>query len=690
VSRGNSGSSPPAPQVQSRGIDFGTLSGSVDTMPPVVVSQVALRGIPMVDSQVYSAASATHQTFNQARTDNIAAVGSPRSIARSPRPLRSQPDERSPTQDHAVHGRSLLSGVAATESRGRDVGGPIGYPQVQQQTRTTVSPQPPRTAPVSPSQAVVGVGNRQAAAGNSRSGGTGQPALVSLTQSGGDVGMLTCAPRNQDEEVGGSLAPSAQQPGSSAITARQLGQLEAIAAHGTGYRQGEQQQRELQLSEAAVTDAGWTRVRPDGALASAAGGPAQPQSDTGQETPGQLYSGGCKDMPVPTSPQEMQRIRNGGLLKMETPTEWSVDSHRKSPSPERVDTGHESVPVAVQRLLPTSARSPRPSSQEQSSLSPGRRAPSQQGSLSPGRSPGPSARGRAAPQEVAEPPPRGKLPATLADMVAYSDSRTAAAMEAAPVSFGSAMHSDKVSPMVMIRSTAPSSRRNMADPLPTEASTSSVGSGTLPLQDSITSTIDSASSFHRKQGGSRAPASRGRALNSSTGFRSAVAGSSNGFASAKTAPSRGPSTEFSPGLGFGDRPAGTAQMSQSASSWRATQAEGPMQMSQSCSSFHPVPVEGASPPPRRTRTAGGQRDITWGSRSTGSLPLTFGGARNISTASPSPMRPRRTQPISGNDRMAQAELAAANSESHLPELLPAFKPGKIHKGPKPPSWLVAL
>jgi len=262
------------------------------------------------------------------------------------------------------------------------------------------------------------------------------------------------------------------------------------------------------------------------------------------------------------------------------------------------------------------------------------------------------------------------------------------------------------SPPVRNRSTAMAhGKRNFADPLPTEVSTSSVGS-CLPAQDSITSTVGSVSSAYlknpsSKQGGSRAPASRtlpGKGMSSSAGFAQAPSGTSlrsmlsssagfnNGAASSSagfsgmpktTVPGggmpKGPGAEFSVPLGFGSPPT------------RSATAQAPRTSGLSG-------AEGTSPhKPMRTLTAGGQRDVTWGSRSTGSLPLTNTAGRNAGrVASSSPMKPKCRLSGGNDDKAAKAELAAAHSEGHLPELLPAFKPGRIQKGPKAPSWLVAI
>jgi len=123
------------------------------------------------------------------------------------------------------------------------------------------------------------------------------------------------------------------------------------------------------------------------------------------------------------------------------------------------------------------------------------------------------------------------------------------------------------------------------------------------------------------------------------------------------------------------------------------------QMSQSASSWRPA--EGASADTRRTQTAGGQRHVSFVTRSTGSLPLTNTSGRHTSSGAPagSPTLPapaqKRGRGGAKDDKSrpstskAKAEVEAAQNEGHLPELLPAFKPGKIHKS-KVPAWLVAL
>jgi len=660
------GSAETAPRAATAGSPV--LRGAAGAYPPMVVTSEAPR--PLVPLQGGKPASASLQAFHKAREQNIGGIAG----QAAPRPL-SQSPERSSSPTRAV------SRAVVPE-----------YTQVPQlastQTRSATDPMPQTVRIASPQPAP----SRQAVAQLQRSVATPQPRVVSPSPSGNVVGMVVSGSRNMPATSSPSI-DSGQQTSSSDARARQIGQLEAIAASRPQFVQ---QDRELQISP----DSGWSRLP--------VGGPASSAPTSSSQQP--------HEMPGPNSPtSEAQRPRSGGLLKMETPTEWSVESHRRSPSPTRAadDSGRPSSPVAVQRLSPKASRptspegsqSPPSPSQRRKLASPGRPS-SQQGSLSPERSQPSSPAARAAPPEAKEVVWPSTFPPTIADMVAHpqSKARAAGVTEGFEVPL-SAMQSEKsawrsmADPLEAGPSTS-SVGSGRADPLKGGPSTSSMGSGTLPMQDSTTSTAGSLSSLHHRATGSKQGA-RGRALNSSAGFR-AAAGSSNGFGAGggKTAPSRG---GFAPeGLGFGDRPSGSAQMSQSSSSWhtaapeegldgilrRAAAAEGAPQMSQSCSSWRPARMEGASPPPNRSRTAGGPRDVVWGcSRSTNSLPLTnMPGARNTSgggahAGSPSPMRLHKK---------AKAELAAANSEGHLPELLPAFKPGKIHKGPKPPSWLLPL
>lgn len=652
--------------------------------PMVVLAQEPLK--PVLPLQGMNDASASHQVFNKARELNVAALAE-RPVPRSPRNL-SPSGERSLLSWSAPQERAVSS-PGVSQARGRDVRPvvPAGS-ATDTQTEGAVAP---------PFQAVVGGGMlHQAGRGASRQRGSpvrstaaGQPGRISPTKSGSVVGMGGTVVRGvsfSPDRVEGSATSSATPAIGSGMSARQMmSQLESIAASGQQPQTGGQQDGGVKLQEAAAINAGWRKATP-----------AQPQS---QAIPSQRQAEACKDILVPTSSPDLQQTRAGGLVKMQTPTEWAVDSHHRSPSPPPKSPRAGSVPVAVQRLSPRKARS-RPASREQcvefpcvdhlGSLSPGRSQPSspgarkgrpssRQGLSSPGRSPPPRQGDSAGLQEVA-PIPRTYGP-TLAEMLAHphTDPRTLVT-EDAPKPARSGKPSSPVKHL---------SKHVVVDALPTELSKESVDSDMLPLQDSITSTIASAGSLHQRLGsGSKSQASRGRALHSSTGLRSVIGGSAAAGAALKQVPTRG-SAEFSPSLG-------TAPMSQSSSSWRPSPVEGTSQMSRSCSSFHPVPMEGASPPPRQTRTAGGQRDVVWGSRSTGSLPLTNAAPRNVGTGAPSgaqsatALKQKRRHPAGGDDRTAKAELAAANKEGHLPELLPAFKPGKIQKGPRPASWLVAV
>lgn len=429
-----------------------------------------------------------------------------------------------------------------------------------------------------------------------------------------------------------------------------MGALEAVAASG----QHGVLENGAALTPAAIVDMAYARATTQSSLS------------TERPTSREVFK---REMEVPTSPQDVHRIRTGGLLKMETPTEWSVESEHKYPSPLRMDeSGHASGPAAARRLSPSAARSRSP--------------PTSQGTPSPGRSPSASPAPRALVKDAADPTPR-RGGTTLAQVLAHPQSREASLqvqVEAATVAFVSTSVPAKVRP------------RNMGDPLPTEASTSSVGSSGvwLPAQDSITSTAASVSSkvASGKQGFSRTLASRGRALPAtSDGLTPSAlhpaggAGFANGPSPGTSGRVQGSSSAFSPGLGFGDR------MS------RSDGFQAPRTTASPSAEGANTGISPKRAPARAvTAGAGAQREIMWGSKSTGSLPLTNMGGRSRATQSMSPTKPRR-RVLAGaddKDKAAKAELAAANSEGHLPELLPAFKPGKIQKGPKTPTWLVAV
>jgi predicted nucleic acid-binding Zn-ribbon protein len=372
-----------------------------------------------------------------------------------------------------------------------------------------------------------------------------------------------------------------------------------------------------------------------------------------------------RELEVSPSDPGVHRIRTGGLIKMETPTEWSVVSRHKSPSPVRVDETRRPLPQGrppSQGAPQTPGAPPSPGARTTSPChSPSRSLVSKDG--------GPRSPSRDAinPREQIKPMPKD-FDGPIAGLVAHHprDGRPAGSEPmpaAAKASF------------VSSAGTAPGARRNF-DPLPAEFSTSSADSGTLPPQDSITSTVGSIGSYGRgaakvgQQGYtsalSKTPASRGR-----PGPRPGGAGFGSPSGTAPS-PTRGVSTEFSPSLG----------------SNAMSQSDGFAALRSSAAAS----MDGGkvSSPQRRTMTAGGQRDVTWGSRSTGSLPLTNTSGRNPNAGSISPTKQRR-RPAVNDDRTAKDELAAANSEGHLPELLPAFKPGRIQKGPKTPgSWLVPL
>lgn len=452
-----------------------------------------------------------------------------------------------------------------------------------------------------------------------------------------------------------------------------------------------------------------------------------PPQDAGQQ---ELVT---RDVLPPSSDQPVERIRGGGLQKMETPTEWSVHSRHTSPSPKRVDTsGGTAPPMAAQRLM--ARDSSRPPSQQRApadarSLSPSQRSvreAAEDGSSSPA--------GRQEEHDL----PKFNTGPTIADLVAFPQGDKSVAQRgpnAAAIDEMMAMEqgvacslgstgerrfltspstraSETATPAsVKVRSSpatplVPSSRRPF-DPLPAEASTDSVLSA-LPAQDSTSSTVASLGlKANVKQGSTargaqaraanvRTPASRSQARtpgtstaalqrdqspSSSSSLRAslhtiATTGSSSGGLQAllPAGASKASSAEFSPALGFG------SQMSRSATA-QATRT-----------SSLPAP-DGSSPHPRRSVTAGAQRDVSWGNtRSAGSLPLTnvSAGARG-SPASPAAAKPKRRLGGGVEDPRARAELASAHSEGHLPELLPAMKPGRIQKGARTPAtWLVAV
>lgn len=341
---------------------------------------------------------------------------------------------------------------------------------------------------------------------------------------------------------------------------------------------------------------------------------------------------------------------------MEVPTTWCIDSKNKAPPPLRIDeTGQSTPSVAAQRYA---GKSPSPTRCSQGSPSPTR---------SPGSSPAPISR---QPKEPL-PGPGGRMFApTLSEYIAYPQSKDQPP-EAAPASFIASMTTSppsraKTSPGV------PGNKRN-ADPLAEpQHSTSSIGSAALPLQDSTTSTVASLSSYPRAVSSTSKPGNKAPASRASTRTPGISATSSPNSTFYGASPLKGNISEFSPSLGAGERPgrSSTAQAQRTSGMF---------------------PADGGMPhktPPRRTATASGQRDVVWGgSRSSGSLPLTNAGGRMKPGSSP--LR-HAGQRFASDDKAAKAELAAAQSEGHLPELLPAFKPGKVHKAPKPPSWMVPL
>lgn len=344
---------------------------------------------------------------------------------------------------------------------------------------------------------------------------------------------------------------------------------------------------------------------------------------------------------------------------METPTEWSVESRQHSPPPLQVrETSRASTPVAVERLRPPSQGSARREGDRAASASPSRPAS----------------------REVKE------RAHTLAQYLSYPSDPAQVAKEAAMQveleSKTSSFMASLTTAPTRVRTSPPGThpKRITHDALAAEGSIESLG--TLPPQDSTSSTV---ASFPRaatsKPLQSRASASRGAqgrySPSSSAGFGNntlrANLPASPGLGSKvppATAPLKASASEFSPALGFGDRAPIT----------RSTTPQVP---------------RGMSPKPalqRRMMTAeaGGQRELIWGSRSTGSLPLTNAAGRNTHSKLATPQKQQRRRNSGGDEKTAKLELAAAQSEGHLPELLPAFKPGRIHKGPKTPTWLVAV
>lgn len=186
-----------------------------------------------------------------------------------------------------------------------------------------------------------------------------------------------------------------------------------------------------------------------------------------------------------------------------------------------------------------------------------------------------------------------------------------------------------------------------------QLSTSSAGEDLLPAQDSITSTVGSVTSS------SRVPVvASGKQGSISHALRMPL----NGAAAARS-PDR-PMRSTTGSAGFFNAGAGNKIGATSSSDGFKSLSSGD--------------------PLRRTLPGGGQDDVKWGarSRSTGSFPLTGMGRNAVSSSPGKPGRPTTQQ--------AKAELATANSEGHLPQLLAAMKPGRIQKGAKTPTWLVPI
>lgn len=369
------------------------------------------------------------------------------------------------------------------------------------------------------------------------------------------------------------------------------------------------------------------------------------------------------DVMSPAPSPQAARVRTGGLRKMETPTEWSVDSRFTSPAPAKLaddDVQHPDRSDSPARVAAPQRQ--RPSSRSSSQDRPSPFFPTSPSTGGVARKLPTDALKTDIPEELGASTdfdfphlsPKELSGPSLGDLLAYPQG------DQMKVSFGAEMHSGSAASRPAKKrssGTGLASKRNMFnDPFDQpQLSTSSAGEDLLPAQDSITSTVGSVTSTSRvpvvasgKQGSlahalrmplgagaNRSPDRPMRATTGSAGFFNAGAG--NKIGSVATSSSDG----FKTSPGSGD-------------------------------------------PLRRTLPGGGQDDVKWGarSRSTGSLPLTGMGRNAVSSSPGKPARPSTQQ--------AKAELATANSEGHLPQLLAAMKPGRIQKGPKTPTWLVPI
>lgn len=616
-----------------------------DRMPSHVIGEGA-SSRPVIPLPGMTTASACHQTFNKGREDGIGQIGQVRSPPRSP-VNRKNTGSRPPSQD-MQRSRTSSSDVVAYTQSGQAVhvgGGQTGA--ADDSTGFAGSARGLMAAGVGGQAA--GCGRHEAAAARARGGPAGGG------ETGGYLTGLATAHASAPRQILRSgtcglvgvgvdelrrVAESAPLPSAGSL----LGELEAIASSGRPrvVQDGLAQTTQLMATGQSFHQRGTQSRSPP------------PQSEVNKT-----------DVMSPAPSPQAARVRTGGLRKMETPTEWSVDSRYTSPAPailadddvqDLQDPGRSDSPArfsAPQRQRPSSRSSSqdKPSPFFPTSPSTGRVArklptdalktdiPEQLATSTDFDFP------HLSPKELSGP--------SLGDLLAYPQG------DQMKVSFGADMHSESApSRPAKKRSsgTGLASKRNMFnDPFDQpQLSTSSAGDDLLPAQDSITSTVGSVTSSSRvpvvasgKQGSlahalrvplaagaTRSPDRPMRSTTGSAGFFNAGAGNKIGSVAAS-------SSDGFKSLGSGD-------------------------------------------PLRRTLPGGGQDDVKWGarSRSTGSLPLTGMGRNAVSSSPGKPARPSTQQ--------AKAELATANSEGHLPQLLAAMKPGRIQKGPKTPTWLVPI
>lgn len=611
-----------------------------DRMPAHVVSAGEFSR-PVSPLPGMTTASSSHRTFNKAREDGIGQIGQARSPPSSPM-SRKNAGSRPSSQDRQRSRNSSEDVVAYTQSGQAVVvgGGQTGAADNMASARSLMA---------------AGVGGQAAGRGRHEAAAaraTGGPA-------GGAEGYLTglatthpSAPRQILRSgtcglVGVGVDELRRVAETEPLhTGGMLGQLEAIASSGRPrvLQDGLAQTTELMATGQSFHKRGTQSRSP----------PPQSQVNT-------------TDVLSPAPSPQAARVRTGGLRKMETPTEWSVDSRYTSPAPAQLadddvqDRDRSDSPVrasvAPQRQRPSSRQSSQdkpspffPNSSQDSSGRVARNLPTDAlkndipKQLVP-KDPNEALMERFASTDIDVLSPKELTGPSLGDLLAYPQGDH----ESAP----SRPAKKRYLP------TGQAGKRNMFnDPFDQpQLSTSSAGDDLLPAQDSITSTVGSVTSQSRvpalpsgKQGslahalrmpartlnGPGAAGSPDRPMRSTTGSAGFfIAGAGNKIGSVATSSSDG----FKPTLGSGD-------------------------------------------PMRRTLPGGA--DVQWGarSRSTGSLPLT-GMGRNAASASPGkPARPTTQQ--------AKAELATANSEGHLPQLLAAMKPGRIQKGPKTPTWLVPI